>query len=284
MFMPRQAKPISWNPQKGPVDPGFTWFWRRPPIGVWPFWSDLTQDLMRFSPLTRPATIANAAVGVGRAGRLVRISANNDSALYSSSARLYDVSGMTLVSVWEKNGWESNNGLYGHHGNGSDVRWFGFWTDTTANQITAYNYNTGGSFQEATIAANAVYYDGRPTVTVATHEVGAIRLYAGKLGGGSYATASNTSGGCRVTGDGEFTIGDYDKNSQTHPWNGGIYYVAWLPFVVSRERAQQLIVDPFGPFHMATRRLAKVVAAPGARPQGPLGHPLHGPLAGPIAA
>ena len=27
-----------------------------------------------------------------------------------------------------------------------------------------------------------------------------------------------------------------------------------------------------------------VAAAPGARPQGPLGHPLHGPLAGPIAA
>lgn len=46
----------------------------------------------------------------------------------------------------------------------------------------------------------------------------------------------------------------------------------------------QWVDDPWGPMRVVEDEFGFVVAAAGANPHGPLGHPLHGALAGPIAA
>ena len=55
-------------------------------------------------------------------------------------------------------------------------------------------------------------------------------------------------------------------------------------YTAIRENVYQLLRDPFGGIRPVKDVVGFVAAAPGARPQGPLGHPLYGPLSGPIAA
>lgn len=100
-----------------------------------------------------------------------------------------------------------------------------------------------------------------------------------------YQTQTNGVGNREDDSTGTFDIGNATASSYERAFNGLIDVPSVYNRILSTFEAVQLNRNPFIMIDREPVELwiGSVVAAAGANPKGPLGHPLHGALAGPIS-
>lgn len=266
------VKPISWNIDKGLVAPEWQWAW--PSGAVWWLMSEGGGLTTRGDGKSgHDGTLVSAVTWVtSEVGRVLNFAGGDD--YIDCGTQVVSAYPYTLVALCKPT--SGNDSVVVHMGD-----------------ISASNVYT-----------HLRWVDGGPQWNFTRRNAASGNAEGGSLSGGFQLVigvgSSPTSGELYVDG---VSVG---TNSSSINWNsntdttrigvlhrnttdtildmvGPIAYAGILPFAMTGGQVRQLNANRFGPFLMA-RRLFGKVAAVGARPQGPLGHPLHGPLAGPIAA
>lgn len=280
-----EAKPLSWNIQKGLVAPEVQWAWEHT-AGVYVMWkgggaprnvSGLGVDM------ALPGGTADPTWSVDKHGIVTVFDGSDDYFVEGSDFNLFDASTNLSVEAYVLTDTLTGGGadlryVVSQEGGTRGVSSFMMRMNTGTDRMEFF---IGGSaYSSAVSPSNSVLVD------IFQHWIGQydgtnVELW---LGGALQQQTPRAGGTGTPDSSGRLLIGEYDGNgSLGRPWSGLQSFVVLRTRTLSAGEIKARAANPLGMFHMDLRRIGFVAAAPpGARPQGPLGHPLHGPFAGPI--
>ncbi len=157
----------------------------------------------------------------------------------------------TVIMVFRKNGWVTNDGFCGKHGSGNR-NWHVF-TGTTTDSVRFVRIVGATSVRGATLT-DAAYYDGTPTFVAAVSIGRNIHLYVGKVGGQlDFADGGHNDTWATNSNPGPIVIGNYRNDGNNKRIVADIGTMLFYNRALPEAEVRMLFTDHLAPFRQRSR-------------------------------